>query len=179
MAGLRASRRSGVAATFAVGVPLAAAVLAPDLSVARAVGLAFAVAASTFCPLLVLGIWWRGLTPAGAVAGLLTGGLGAGAGVAWTLYDGAPDELARRASRPAGRLERAAGVRGDGRRLAGHPGGRARPREPVHGAPAHPRGRPAGPRLTGSPVRAGRPFVARDRPFSRLGPPSAAPIART
>ncbi len=80
-----------VAATFAVGVPLAAAVLAPDLSVARAVGLAFAVAASTFCPLLVLGIWWRGLTPAGAVAGLLTGGLGAGAGVAWTLYDGAPE----------------------------------------------------------------------------------------
>ena len=107
----RASRRSGVAATFAVGVPLAAAVLAPDLSVARAVGLAFAVAASTFCPLLVLGIWWRGLTPAGAVAGLLAGGLGAGAGVAWTLYDGAPGELARRAARTAGRLERAAGVR--------------------------------------------------------------------
>ena len=80
-----------VGATAAVGVPLAAAVLAPDLSVARAVGLAFAVAASTFCPLLVLGIWWRGLTAAGAVAGLVTGGLGAGAGVAWTLYDGAPE----------------------------------------------------------------------------------------
>jgi Na+(H+)/acetate symporter ActP len=79
-----------VGATVAVGVPLAAAVLAPDLSVARAVGLAFAVAASTFCPLLVLGIWWRGLTPAGAVAGLLAGGLGAGAGVAWTLYVGQP-----------------------------------------------------------------------------------------
>ena len=80
-----------VGATAAVGVPLAAAVLAPDLSVARAVGLAFAVAASTFCPLLVLGIWWRGLTPAGAVAGLLTGGVGSGAGVAWTLYDRAPE----------------------------------------------------------------------------------------
>ena len=39
----------------------------------------------------MLGIWWRGLTPAGAIAGLLTGGLGAGAGVAWTLYDGAPE----------------------------------------------------------------------------------------
>jgi Na+(H+)/acetate symporter ActP len=89
-------RPSGVtafraAAIVAVGVPLAAAVLAPDLSVARAVGLAFAVAASTFCPLLVLGIWWRGLTPVGAVAGLLTGGLGAGAGVLWTLYDGEPE----------------------------------------------------------------------------------------
>jgi cation/acetate symporter len=80
-----------VAAAAAVGVPLAAAVLAPDLSVARAVGLAFAVAASTFCPLLVLGIWWRGLTPAGAVAGLLVGGLGAGAGVVWTLHEGDPE----------------------------------------------------------------------------------------
>ena len=36
--------------------------------------MAFAVAASTFCPLLVLGIWWRGLTTAGAVAGLIVGG---------------------------------------------------------------------------------------------------------
>lgn len=80
-----------VGATVAVGVPLTAAVLAPDLSVARAVGLAFAVAASTFCPLLVLGIWWRGLTAAGAVAGLVAGGLGSSAGVAWTLYDGAPE----------------------------------------------------------------------------------------
>ena len=80
-----------VGAIAAVGVPLAAALLAPDLSVAQAVGLAFAVAASTFCPLLVLGIWWRRLTPAGAAAGLLTGGLGSGAGVAWTLYDGAPE----------------------------------------------------------------------------------------
>jgi cation/acetate symporter len=79
-----------VAATVAVGIPLAAAVLAPDLSVARAVGLAFAVAASTFCPLLVLGIWWRGLTAAGAIAGLLVGGAGSGAGVAWTLYIRAP-----------------------------------------------------------------------------------------
>jgi Na+(H+)/acetate symporter ActP len=35
--------------------------------------LVFAVAASTLCPLLVLGIWWRGLTAAGAVAGLAVG----------------------------------------------------------------------------------------------------------
>ena len=54
-------------------------------------GLAFAVAASTFCPLLVLGIWWRGLTAAGAVAGLLVGGAGSVAAVAWTLaHDDAP-----------------------------------------------------------------------------------------
>jgi Na+(H+)/acetate symporter ActP len=80
-----------VGAVVAVSFPLAAALLAPDLSVARAVGLAFAVAASTFCPLLVLGIWWRGLTAAGAVTGLLVGGLGSTAGVAWTLYDGVPE----------------------------------------------------------------------------------------
>lgn len=80
-----------IGATVAVGAPLAAALLAPDLSVARAVGLAFAFAASTFCPLLVLGIWWRGLTARGAVAGLLVGSLGTSAGVVWTLYDGAPD----------------------------------------------------------------------------------------
>ena len=48
-------------------------------------GLAFAVTASTFAPLLMLGIWWRGLTPVGAVAGLLVGGLGSGFAVAWTL----------------------------------------------------------------------------------------------
>ena len=80
-----------VAATAAVGVPLAAAVLAPDLSVARAVGLAFAVAASTFCPLLVLGIWWSGLTGHGAVAGLLVGAAGSALGVAWALSDGVGD----------------------------------------------------------------------------------------
>jgi Na+(H+)/acetate symporter ActP len=39
---------------------------------------AFALAASTFCPLLVLGIWWRGLTARGAIAGLVGGGLCAG-----------------------------------------------------------------------------------------------------
>ena len=31
-------------------------------------------AASTFCPLIVLGIWWRRLTDVGAIAGMLTGG---------------------------------------------------------------------------------------------------------
>jgi cation/acetate symporter len=58
---------------------------AQDVAVARTVGLAFAVTASTFAPLLMLGIWWRGLTPSGAVAGLLVGGLGSGIAVAWTL----------------------------------------------------------------------------------------------
>jgi len=72
-------------AVISVVVPCVLALLAPDLGVARAVGLAFAVSASTFCPLLVLGIWWRGLTPAGGAAGLLVGGLGSGGAVAATM----------------------------------------------------------------------------------------------
>ncbi len=36
--------------------------------------MALAVAASSFCPLLLLGIWWRELTDAGAMAGLTLGG---------------------------------------------------------------------------------------------------------
>ena len=86
--GLTASAVSAsfcVAAAIAVVVPLLMSLPAQDVVVARTVGLAFAVTASTFAPLLMLGIWWRGLTPAGAAAGLLVGGLGSGAAVAWTL----------------------------------------------------------------------------------------------
>jgi Na+(H+)/acetate symporter ActP len=54
-----------------IPIPLALATSSFELS--RGVGLVFAVAASTLCPLLVLGIWWRGLTAAGAVAGLAVG----------------------------------------------------------------------------------------------------------
>ncbi len=72
---LRGTVRDFRRATVVAGlVPLAFAVVASRLPVGQVVGLAFAVAASTFCPLLVLGIWWRGLTAPGAVAGLLAGG---------------------------------------------------------------------------------------------------------
>ncbi|MGH3342513.1 MAG: cation acetate symporter, partial [Carbonactinosporaceae bacterium] len=63
-----------VAAVGAVAVPFVLATVAASLPIADVVGLAFAVAASSFCPLLVLGIWWRRLTDAGAAAGLLAGG---------------------------------------------------------------------------------------------------------
>jgi cation/acetate symporter len=86
LSGITAFRVAGVAA---VVVPCAVAIAAPDVGVARTVGLAFAVAASTFCPLLLLGIWWRGLTAAGAVAGLLVGGVGSGCAVGWTLLTSA------------------------------------------------------------------------------------------
>ncbi|MBS43688.1 MAG: cation acetate symporter [Nocardioides sp.] len=77
-----------LAAIISVVVPTLAALALPNLGIARAVGLAFAVAASTFCPLLLLGIWWRRLTPPGAVAGLLTGGAGSMAAVAWSMGHG-------------------------------------------------------------------------------------------
>ncbi|MFH7594673.1 cation acetate symporter [Streptomyces racemochromogenes] len=63
-----------LAVAVAMAVPLAGGFVTTQVPVADAVGLAFAVSASSFCPLLVLGIWWRGLTPPGAVAGLITGG---------------------------------------------------------------------------------------------------------
>jgi Na+(H+)/acetate symporter ActP len=63
-----------LAAVLSVVVPLALALTVTRLDFALTVPLVFAVAASTFCPLLLLGIWWRGLTPAGAIAGILVGG---------------------------------------------------------------------------------------------------------
>lgn len=45
-----------------------------DANIAWMVGLAFAVAASTFFPLLVCGIWWRRMTEQGAFWGLMVGG---------------------------------------------------------------------------------------------------------
>jgi Na+(H+)/acetate symporter ActP len=69
--GVRAFRiASAVGALLTLGLTL----VSTGLAVAHAVELAFAVAASTFCPLLLLGIWWRGLTAVGAVAGLAVGG---------------------------------------------------------------------------------------------------------
>ncbi|MGB2951650.1 MAG: cation acetate symporter [Rhodococcus sp. (in: high G+C Gram-positive bacteria)] len=63
-----------IAAVLGGAVPLALSVGVASLDLSRTVGLVFAVAASTLCPLLVLGIWWRGLTAAGAAAGLIGGG---------------------------------------------------------------------------------------------------------
>jgi Na+(H+)/acetate symporter ActP len=78
---MRAVRDFRVAALAAGLVPLFLALQVNGLDVSQVVGLAFAVAASSFCPLLVLGIWWRGLTWAGAAAGLVVGGGSAAAAV--------------------------------------------------------------------------------------------------
>jgi Na+(H+)/acetate symporter ActP len=73
--GRRGSVRDFRIATLLAGmVPVVLALNIHGLDVSQVVGLAFAVAASSFCPLLVLGIWWRGLTDVGAAAGILAGG---------------------------------------------------------------------------------------------------------
>jgi Na+(H+)/acetate symporter ActP len=83
----RGVRHFRLGTVLAMAVPLAASALVGGLPVADAVGLAFAVSSSSFCPLLVLGIWWRRLTPPGAAAGMLTGGGSAFAAVAATMAD--------------------------------------------------------------------------------------------
>ena len=73
------------AAVLSLAVPYALSLVGARVSLAAMVGLAFALAACTFCPLLVLGIWWRGLTAVGAMAGLVVGGVLAGFAVLTTL----------------------------------------------------------------------------------------------
>ena len=74
-----------LAALLAGAVPALLTLALVSLDLSESVGLAFAVAASTFCPLLVLGIWWRGLTAAGAAAGLVTGSVLSASAVTMTV----------------------------------------------------------------------------------------------
>jgi Na+(H+)/acetate symporter ActP len=62
------------ATAVAGGVPLALAIALRQSDISLTVGMSFALAASTFSPILVLGVWWRKLTWVGAVAGIVVGG---------------------------------------------------------------------------------------------------------
>jgi cation/acetate symporter len=87
-----------------VGTALAVALSLPaaDVDINVLVGWAFAVAASTFCPLLTLGIWWRGLTAPGATAGLLVGaGTSTGAALASVVLEFEPGVLSVLLAQPA------------------------------------------------------------------------------
>lgn len=77
-----------IAAAVGGLVPLILALRVAELDVSLVVGLAFAVAASSFCPLLVLGIWWRGLTDIGAAVGVIIGGGAAAGAVLVTVMGG-------------------------------------------------------------------------------------------
>ncbi|WP_424297591.1 cation acetate symporter [Gordonia sp. (in: high G+C Gram-positive bacteria)] len=71
-AGVRSFR---ICALIGGTIPIGIALGAGSLELSRSVGLVFAVSASTLCPLLVLGIWWRGLTAVGAISGLAIGAI--------------------------------------------------------------------------------------------------------
>ncbi len=74
-----------VAAVIAVVLPYVVSRVTNPLGLATTVGLAFAVAAATFAPLLMLGVWWRRLSTWGAMAGLVVGGLSAGGAIVVTM----------------------------------------------------------------------------------------------
>lgn len=64
-----------IAAAVALGLePTSLSALFPS-AVATMVTWAFAVAGSALTPVIVLSIWWRGMTASGAIAGLATGSL--------------------------------------------------------------------------------------------------------
>ncbi|HWT95686.1 MAG TPA: cation acetate symporter [Solirubrobacteraceae bacterium] len=66
-------RRFRLCAVLAMVVPVALALGTREVDISVLVGWAFALAASTFCPLLLLGIWWTRLTARGAACGLVVG----------------------------------------------------------------------------------------------------------
>jgi cation/acetate symporter len=95
-------RRFRWAAVAGMVVPALIALAARGLDISVLVGWAFALAASTFCPLFLLGIWWRGLTARGAIAGMAAGGLVASTGIVATLVaDPAPTVLGALLAQPA------------------------------------------------------------------------------
>lgn len=74
-------------ALLAGAVAMGLGLLVEPFDINLLVGWAFAVAASAFCPLLVLGIWWPGLTARGAIAGLVAGGGAASGAVLASMLD--------------------------------------------------------------------------------------------
>lgn len=62
-----------LSAAIGVLAPFGASLVLDTVALSTAVGHAFAIAAATFAPMLILGVWWRGLTAAGAAAGITVG----------------------------------------------------------------------------------------------------------
>jgi cation/acetate symporter len=68
-------------AVLGIIVPTLLALAAGNLDIGLLVGWAFALAASTFCPMFLLGIWWDGLTARGAALGMIAGAAVASGGI--------------------------------------------------------------------------------------------------
>ena len=86
--------RFRLAAGLGMLAPIAVAFFAQGIDIAVLVGWAFALAASTFCPLFLLGIWWTRLTAAGAACGMVGGAIVATSGILAGLALGEPSGIA-------------------------------------------------------------------------------------
>lgn len=79
-------RRLRAAVLGAAAVVVLLALQAAHLDAGILVTWGFSVAAATFCPLLVLGIWWPRLTRAAALSGILVGLLSSSGAIATALF---------------------------------------------------------------------------------------------
>ena len=111
--------RFRVAALAAMVVPALLALLAQQIDISILVGWAFAIAASTFCPMFLLGVWWTRLSARGAAAGMLSGAVMATAAIFVGLA------LRRRIGQRDGGPARSAGDRHGAGRVPGHDRGLA------------------------------------------------------
>jgi cation/acetate symporter len=84
-------QRYRVAAAVGMALAMVAALAVRRIDIGVLVGWAFALAASTFCPLFVLGIWWPRLTATGAAAGMIAGGAVASVAILGGFLVGAPN----------------------------------------------------------------------------------------
>jgi Na+(H+)/acetate symporter ActP len=75
-----------VTVVLAAAAVVLLALPATHLSAGLLVTWGFSVAAATFCPLLVLGIWWPRLTRTGALSGVLVGLTASSGAIATTLF---------------------------------------------------------------------------------------------
>jgi Na+(H+)/acetate symporter ActP len=84
--------RFRVAAVAGMVPPALLALATREVDISVLVGWAFALAASTFCPLLLLGVWWPRLTARGAAAGMIAGATVATGMIAAGLISGVSEE---------------------------------------------------------------------------------------
>jgi cation/acetate symporter len=62
-----------IGAGVLTAIALVASIWLKDQNVAVLVAMCFGIASSTFAPVLILSVWWKGLTKEGVIAGLVVG----------------------------------------------------------------------------------------------------------
>ncbi|MFM7321142.1 MAG: cation acetate symporter [Armatimonadota bacterium] len=82
--GARVRAFKGAAVVFG-GISVGLGLLVETFDIAMLVGWAFAIAAASYFPLLLLGAWWRGLTMPGAATGMLLGGTASLFAIVWSM----------------------------------------------------------------------------------------------